>query len=82
MFILYGLGIMGLGFLIVYKSEWIFSNFGSSSSFEKIFGPGGSRLGYKLVGIAMMFIGLMILTGMFSGLLRWILSPLLRYSTY
>jgi len=76
-----GIIIIAIGGLIVYKSESLLSNFGRLNFFEKHLGTsGGSRLGYKLIGIIIIFIGVLVLTNMFSGLVEWILSPLLKYS--
>ena len=82
MYILYGLVVTALGFLIVYKSEWFLNNFGRISFFENHLGGGGTRLGYKLIGIGVMIIGMMIMTGMISGFLGWILSPLIKTMKY
>jgi len=41
---------------------------------------GGSRLGYKLIGVLTIFIGLLIMTNMIGGFMMWVFSPLLKYS--
>lgn len=79
--IIFGLLLIGLGFVIVLKSEWLLSNFGRIAFFEDKMGTeGGSRLGYKLIGIVMIFIGVLVLTGMIKGFALWVLSPLMQYS--
>lgn len=71
---------MAAGFGMIYKTEWMLSNFGRIAFFEQKFGTeGGSRLGWKFIGMIAFFIGLMIFTNMIGGLLEWILSPLLQY---
>jgi len=76
-----GLLGMGVGFLFVLKSEWLLSNFGRIGFFEEKFGTeGGSRLGYKLLGIVIIFFGFLVFTGMIGSFLEWILGPLLKYS--
>ncbi len=69
------------GALITIKSEKIFEFFGRIEWFEdKLGSSGGSRLGYKLIGILFFFIGILTMTGLIGGFLQFILSPLLRYS--
>ncbi|MBI4812559.1 hypothetical protein HY798_03955 [Candidatus Falkowbacteria bacterium] len=79
--ILFGFVIIAVGALIVIKSEAMLNAFGRIAFFEQHLGvEGGSRLGYKLVGMLAIFIGILIMTGMIGGFLEWILSPLLKYS--
>jgi len=81
MFILIGLAIIALGFLIVVKSEWMLNNFGRIGWFDQHLGlNGGSRLGYKLVGVFIIFIGFLVLTNMIGGFLNWVMSPLTKFS--
>jgi hypothetical protein len=77
MTIFWGLLIAGGGTLIVLKSEWFFQNFGRIAFFEKYLGTeGGSRLGYKLVGIIFIFAGMLMMTGLGGGFMNFALSPL------
>lgn len=72
--------IMAIGITIVIKAEWMLNNFGRIAFFEdKLGAEGGSRLGYKLVGMIFFFIGLLIMTNMIGGFLTWMLSPLTKY---
>jgi hypothetical protein len=81
MHILIGLIIIGIGALIVVKTEAILNSFGRIYFFEKYLGTeGGSRLGYKLIGIAAVFIGALIMTNLIGDLLSWVFSPLFRFS--
>jgi len=76
--IIFGLVMMGIGAFITIYSEKIFNTFGRIEFFEKYLGTeGGSRLGYKLFGILVFFIGTLILTGMIQDFIMWILSPIL-----
>lgn len=71
---------MAIGITIVIKAEWMLNNFGRIAFFEdKLGAEGGSRLGYKLVGMIFFFIGLLIMTNMIGGFLTWMLSPLTKY---
>lgn len=71
---------MAVSFTLILKTEWYLSNFGRIAFFDQHLGVnGGSRLGYNLLGFLGIFIGFMIMTGMISGMLEWILSPLLKH---
>ncbi len=77
-------GIMGIaiGVLIVLKSEAMLNTFGRIAFFEQHLGvEGGSRLGYKLIGMAVIFFGILMLTNMIGGFMEWVLSPLLKYNS-
>jgi hypothetical protein len=79
--IIVGLIIIVIGFLVVAKSEWLLNNFGHIGFFEQHLGmEGGSRLGYKLIGLLAVFIGILIATNLIGGFLGWLLSPLLKYN--
>ncbi len=76
MFIL-GVLVIAIGVFLVLKTEWFMSNFGRITWFEnKLGSEGGSRLGYKLVGIIAIFIGIVLLSGNGSNFFTWMLSPL------
>ena len=73
--------IFVLGFLIVMKSEWMLNNFGRIGFFDQKLGlSGGTRMGYKLIGMGVIFIGILFMTGMIGGFLNWVSSPLTRYA--
>jgi len=79
--ILLGFLIISAGTFLVIKSEAMLNFFGRIGFFEKYLGvEGGSRLGYKLLGILTIFIGMLIMTNMIGGFLTWLLSPLLKVS--
>jgi len=72
--------VAGGGFLVI-KTEWFLNNFGRIGWFEEKLGSeGGSRLGYKLVGIILLFLGIIVMTGSGPDFARWIFSPLLKYN--
>jgi hypothetical protein len=53
--------------------------FGSVAFFEKYLGTeGGSRLGYKLLGILVFFLGVLITFKLIGAFMLWILSPLIN----
>jgi len=76
-----GLIMVVAGALITIKSEAVFSFFGRIEFFEDKLGTsGGSRLGYKLIGLLIFFLGALTMMGLISGFLQFVLSPLLKYS--
>ena len=75
-----GLVMIIVGSLIIYKVEWMLENFGRNDFFErKLATSGGSRLGYKLIGLILIFLGTLAITGMIDGVMGWFLSPLIKY---
>lgn len=78
---LLGLFIVACGVLIVMKTEAVYGFFGNMAFFDRYLGAeGGSRLGYKLLGILAIFIGTLIMTGLIGGFMNWLLAPLLKYN--
>jgi len=78
MHIIIGILMMAAGALITVYSEKMLNAFGAIAWFEKYLGvEGGSRLGYKLSGIFVFFLGVLALTNLIQGFLFWVLSPLL-----
>jgi len=79
MHIIFGLIIIVVGALIVIKSEAMLNAFGRIEFFERYLGgEGGSRLGYKLVGLIVIFIGFLIMSNMVNDFLGWMLSPIIN----
>jgi hypothetical protein len=70
-----------VGALITIKSEKLLEFFGRIDFFEDKLGTsGGSRLGYKLIGLLIFFLGMLTMTGLIGGFLQFVLSPLLKWS--
>ena len=60
-----GILVIVVGCILVIKSEWFVQNFGTSSWAEEHLGTsGGTRLMYKLIGIAAIVLAMMGMTGM------------------
>jgi hypothetical protein len=74
----YVFGFIGIvvGALMVIKTETLVSNFGRSGWAEDHIGPGGSYLFYKLLGIGLVALSLMMMTGMLQELLLGFFVPL------
>ncbi len=67
---LIGLLLVMAGAVIVWKSEWIYRNFGEVAWAEKHLGTeGGTRLFYKLLGLAVIFLGFFVISGIWELLL-------------
>lgn len=76
--IILGLIIMALGVALMIKTDWFLENFGRVAWFEdKLGSEGGSRLGYKLLGIAAIFIGIVLMSGNGNSFFTWVLSPII-----
>lgn len=58
------------GILLVFKAEWFYQNFGTNAWAEENLGTsGGTRLMYKLIGIALILIGFLTITNLMNQLL-------------
>lgn len=80
--IIIGLIIFAVGAFIVIKSEAMLNAFGRIEFFERHLGSeGGSRLGYKIVGLIGVFIGILVMTNLIGGFLEWLLAPLLNVTS-
>lgn len=79
--IIFGIIITAVGAAFVLKTEWFLETFGRIAWFdEKLGSDGGSRLGYKLMGVVILFIGIILMTGSGDSFFGWALSPLTKYS--
>jgi hypothetical protein len=79
MSIILGIVMAVVGALITIKSEAMLNMFGRVEFFEKYLGTeGGSRLGYKLLGILIFLIGVMLATNVFGDFMMWLLSPIIN----
>lgn len=75
--ILVGLAMMFIGFHMVWKTDAWLRLFGRNWWAERHFGvEGGSRLFYKLLGVAVTFLGLFVATNMIQGIIVSIFGPL------
>lgn len=80
--IILGVFITALGVAMVVKTEWFLETFGRVAWFDQNLGTeGGSRLGYKLLGILILFFGIILMTGSGDSFMGWATSPLTQYST-
>jgi len=72
-----GIFAITIGVILVIKNEWFLQNFGSIQWAEEHLGSsGGSRLMYKLLGLAAIIIALMLMTNLLQIILINVLGPL------
>ncbi|MBI4281151.1 hypothetical protein HY628_03060 [Candidatus Uhrbacteria bacterium] len=77
----YFIGILAvlLGFLMIWKSEWLLQQFGRISwAEEHLGGEGGTRLFFKLLGLAIIIFSFLYMGRFLEGILLWIFAPTLR----
>ena len=76
---LFGFFAIAVGFLIIWKSEWMLVNFGRIDWAEQHIGSdGGTRIFYKLLGVCIILIAFLIMGGFIEGILLAIFAPTLR----
>lgn len=74
--LLWLLGV-GAGFIIVWKSEWLYQNFGTVAWAEDhLSTSGGSRMFYKLFGLIIIAISFLAAAGVLGSIILWIFSGL------
>ena len=74
---LIGLLAIVVGIFLVVKTEWFLESFGAIEWAEAHMGTsGGSRLMYKLIGLAFILIAMLGITGLLGGIILGIFGPL------
>ncbi len=74
----YSFFVILAGFLLVKYSNWLVNNFGYIDSAEHWLGSyGGTRLLWKLIGIALIVGALLVISGFMNNILLAIFSPLM-----
>jgi len=70
------------GFLMNWKTEWIINNFGTLPWPEEHLGSsGGTRIFYKLLGVFLIILGFMTMTGLLGNVGRAFLPRYFRSLT-
>ena len=76
-----GILAMVVGCFMVIKTEWFIENFGTNAWAEEHLGAdGGSRLMYKLIGLAIIIIAMLGVTGLLGGIIMGIFSNLFGFN--
>ena len=73
--IIIGLLTMVVGFFMVYRPRFFVDFIGHQAWVEKVFSVSDDELAYKIIGIIVIFIGALIMTGLVWDLVGWLLSP-------
>jgi len=74
--IIVGLIMAVAGFLIVWKKDVVYRAVGRLPFGEKVFGGGGTRFLLKLIGILLIFVGFLVMTGLHTRVLEAIFGRL------
>ncbi len=70
-----GIIIIGIGFLVTWKAEWLVNNLGRIPWAEQHLGTeGGTRMFYKLLGILIIILTFLYMGGILESILRGIFS--------
>lgn len=64
--ILLGIGIIVLGYMMAAKTQWFLDILGPVAWAEKHFVSEGSRLFYKLLGILIIVLGIIVVTDLYD----------------
>ncbi|MBT4277361.1 hypothetical protein HOD96_01270 [Candidatus Falkowbacteria bacterium] len=76
--IILGLIGAGIGFVLVRYANWFYANFGSMNFAEKYFRIfGGTRLFVRFIGVIIIFLSFLLITGLLGGFTKVVLSPFL-----
>ncbi len=81
--IIFGIFLMLVGYKILVSSQWLINNFGRIGFFDRHLGlSGGTRLGYKLIGVLIMSIGFFFATGLMNDILETVTAPIVEKSMH
>ena len=73
---LLGIIFIGIGFLVVWKSQWFVENFGAIDfAEEKLASYGGTAFFYKLIGIGIIILSFVFMAGGIGPILTRIFVP-------
>ena len=76
---IFGFIAIAVGFLMIWKSEWLLNQFGRIAwAEEKLGADGGTRLFYKLLGVCVILIAFLVMGGFIEGILLAIFAPALH----
>lgn len=76
---LFGAIGVAVGFLVTWKSEWFLEQFGHIDWAEEHLGTiGGTRMFWKLLGITIIVLSLLFMTGALQGIILSIFTPLFK----
>lgn len=76
--VLLGLGVIVVGFFMVWKTTGFQDFFGANDWAERKLGPGGTNTFYKLLGVGVAFLGMLIATNLISEVMQSLTSVFIR----
>ena len=71
-----GAAMIGVGMHMVIKTDVYLGFMGRNEWAEEKFGPGGTRLFYKLIGLLVTFLGILGVTGQLTGLAQGVVTTI------
>lgn len=73
-------GVIGIiiGSLMVWKPRWFLDMVGEQAWAEKVFGAGHGTTAYQTIGIIIIFLSFLIMTGLVGSILGWFFSPVIK----
>lgn len=74
--IIIGMIVVGIGFSVVAKTDFYLEFLGRSEFAEAKLGPGMTRTFYKLLGVLICFMGILIATNVIQGIILGVFGPL------
>jgi len=73
---IFGVFLFIAGIILIIFTEWFLNNFGRINWAEQKLG-GGTRSFLKILGLILIFVGLLMIFDLFGGIVLWIFSPLM-----
>ena len=72
-----GIAALALGVVMIIKTEWFLQNLGGNAWADEHLGAeGGSRLMYKLIGLAMIVVSMLGMTGLLGNIILGVFGGL------
>ncbi len=72
-----GILVIAVGFFLIWKTEWFLQNFGRSTWAEQhLSGSGGTRTMYKGMGMILIFVSLLGMSGELGNIILFFIGPL------
>jgi len=76
--ILIGAIICVVGFFMVYRPRYFLDFLGEQAWVEKIFSINDQELAYKIIGMIVILVGVLVMTNIIYDLMAWFFSPIIN----
>jgi len=71
-----GFIFIAIGFVVIWKSDWLYENIGAIEfAEEKLASYGGTKFFFKLIGVAIIILAFLFMGGGLGTLLRKVFAP-------